>query len=93
MNFIKEAMTGTRVHVKIRTDSTSGKSIATRIGSSKKAKHIDLRYLFIQQLVHNVILAIHKVGAHDNPADIFTKYVTADILYKHLHNVGLHGQH
>jgi len=46
MNFIKEAMTGTRVHVKIRTDSTSGKSIATRIGSSKKAKHIDLKYVF-----------------------------------------------
>ena len=93
MNFIKEAMTGARVNVKIHTDSTSGKSIATRIGSSKKAKHIDLKYLFIQQLVHNGILTIHKVGTHDNPADIFTKYVTADILHKHLHNVGLHGQH
>ena len=66
MNFIKEAMAGTRVHVKIRTDSTSGKSIATRIGSSKKAKQIDLKYLFIQQLVHTGILTIHKVGTHDN---------------------------
>lgn len=75
------------------TDSTSGKSIATRIGSNKKAKHIDLKYLFIQQLVHNGILTIHKVVTHDNPADIFTKYVTTDILHKHLRNVGLHGQH
>ena len=49
-NFIKEATT-TKVNIRIHTDSTSGKSIATRIGSSKKATHIDLKYLFIQQLV------------------------------------------
>jgi hypothetical protein len=90
---IKEAMTGAKVNVRIHTDPTSGKSIATRIGSSKKVQHIDLKYLFIQQLVHNGILTIHKVATHDNPADIFTKYVTADILHKHLRNVGLHGQH
>ena len=51
-NFIKEATT-TKVNIRIHTDSTSGKSIATRIGSSKKAKHIDLKYLFIQQLVQS----------------------------------------
>ena len=45
MNFIKEAIPGARINVRIHTDSTSGKSIATRIGSSKKAKHIDLKYL------------------------------------------------
>ena len=88
MNFIREAM-NTKVNIRIHTDSTSGKSIATRIGSSKKAKHIDLKYLFVQQLVHNGILSIHKISTHDNPADILTKYVSADVLHKHLYNTGL----
>ena len=88
-NFIKEATT-TKVNIRIHTDSTSGKSIATRIGSSKKAKHIDLKYLFIQQLVQNGILSIHKISTHDNPADILTKYVPAEVLNKHLYMAGIH---
>ena len=87
-NFIKEATT-TKVNIRIHTDSTSGKSIATRIGSSKKAKHIDLKYLFIQQLIQNGILSIHKISTHDNPADILTKYVPAEVLNKHLYMAGI----
>ena len=92
-NFLQEAMSTTRVMTRIHTDSTSGKSIATRIGSSKKAKHIELKHLFVQQLVQNGILSIHKVGALDNLADIFTKYIGADTLRRRLYGVGLHGQH
>ena len=88
-NFIKEATT-TKVNIRIHTDSTSGKSIATRIGSSKKAKHIDLKYLFIQQLVQSGIPSIHKISTHDNPADILTKYVPAEVLNKHLYMAGIH---
>ena len=88
-NFLMETILTSKLQIRIHTDSTSGKSIATRIGSSKKAKHIDLKYLFIQQLVHNGILTVHKIGTLDNIADIFTKYVTAEILNKHLYNVGL----
>ena len=88
-NFLMETILTSKLQIRIHTDSTSGKSIATRIGSSKKAKHIDLKYLFIQQLVHNGILAVHKIGTLDNIADIFTKYVTAEVLNKHLYNVGL----
>ena len=87
-NFIKEATT-TKVNIRIHTDSTSGKSIATRIGSSKKAKHIDLKYLFIQQLVQSGVLSIHKISTHDNPADILTKYVPAEVLNKHLYMAGI----
>ena len=88
-NFLVETILTSKLQIRIHTDSTSGKSIATRIGSSKNAKHIDLKYLFIQQLVHNGILSVHKIGTLENIADIFTKYVTAEILNKHLYNVGL----
>ena len=84
-----ETILTSKLQIQIHTGSTSGKSIATRIGSSKKAKHIDLKYLFIQQLVHNGILSVHKIGTLDNIADIFTKYVTAETLNRHLYNAGL----
>ena len=66
-------MNTAKVMTRIHTDSTSGKSIATRIGSCKKAKHIELKHLFVQQLVQSGILTIHNRGAVDNLVDIFTK--------------------
>ena len=92
-NFLQEATSNTKVTASIHTDSTSGKSIATRIRSSKKAKHIELKHLFIQQLVHNSILTIHQVGTLDNLEDVRTKNVGADTLRRHLYGGGLHGQH
>ena len=92
-NFLLEAWNKAKVTTRIHTDSTSGKSIATRIGSSKKAKHIELKHLFVQQLVQSGTLSIHKVGTLDNLADIFTKYIGAETLRRHLYGVGLHDQH
>ena len=92
-NFLQEATSNMKITARIHTDSTSGKSIATCIGSSKKVKHIELKHLFIQQLVHKGTLSIHKVGTVDNLADILTKNVGADTLRRHLYGVGLHGQH
>ena len=71
------------------TDSSPGKSMATRIGVSKKAKHIELRYMFIQHLIHDGFLAIHKINTKRNPADILAKYVTREVLQWHLCQVGI----
>ena len=54
-NFIKEAIE-VRTNIRIHTDSSAAKSIATRQGASKKAKHIELRRPFAQQLVKSKIL-------------------------------------
>ena len=78
-----------KVNIKVHTDSSSGKSMATRIGSSKKAKHIDLKHLFIQQLVQNDYVRLIKIHTNDNPADIFTKYVSTEALHRHLQQAGL----
>ena len=50
-NILQKALNIKKVNIRIHTDSSSGKSMATRIGSSKIAKHIELKHLFIQQLV------------------------------------------
>ena len=38
-NILQEALNVKKVNIRIHTDSSSGKSMATRVGSSKKAKH------------------------------------------------------
>ena len=87
-NFLKEILTN-KINLKLHTDSTSGKSIAARIGVSRKAKHIDLKFMFIQHLIHDGILSIHKVDTKHNPADIFTKYVSREVLQWHLYQAGI----
>ena len=89
-NFIKEAFE-VRINIRIRTDSSAAKSISMREGASKKAKHIELRHLFIQQLVKSKIISMRKVRSEDNPSDLLTKFVSCDTLNKHLYNVGLGG--
>ena len=82
-NSVQGALSNTTVMTRIHTDSTAGKSIATRI-SSKKANHIELEHPFVQQLVQSGILSIHKVGTLDNFAAIFTKHIGADTFCRHL---------
>ena len=91
-SFLTEALNKKKVNVRIHTDSSSGKSIATRIGSSKKAKHIELKHLFLQQLVLNDVVRIIKINTLVNPADIFTKYVATETLLRHLTEVGINTQ-
>ena len=88
-NLLMQLLRVKHVNIKIHTDSSSGKSMATRIGSSRKAKHIELKHLFIQQLVLNNIVRIVKIHTNDNPADILTKHVSTETLNRHLHSVGL----
>ena len=42
------------------TDSTAGRSIATRFGAGKKTKHVELRYLYMQDLVRSVYCPFAK---------------------------------
>jgi hypothetical protein len=67
--------------------------MATRIGSSKKARHIELKHLFIQQLVQHDLVRIIKINTANNTADIFTKYVATETLLRHLNDAGLTNQH
>jgi hypothetical protein len=48
--------------------------------SPKEQKHVELKYMFIKHLIHDGILAIHKINAKHNPADILTTYVTREVL-------------
>ena len=65
---------GVDVEVQINTDSSTGKSVASRRGASK-IRHLDTRDLWIQERVARGDIMIEKVRGEDNVADGLTKHV------------------
>ena len=55
-----------RVNIRLHTDPTAGKSMATRFGTSKKTKHVQLRFLFVQELVASGVIQVKKVLGTSN---------------------------
>jgi hypothetical protein len=82
-----------KINMKIHTDSSCGKNMATRIGSPRKAKHIEPKHLLIQQLISHGYVRRIKIHTNDSPADILTKHVSTETLQRHLQQAGLGIQH
>ena len=55
---------------------------ASRFGTGKKAKHVKLRFLCVQNLVQMVLFGMAKIDGMQNPADPLTKYVATDVLQR-----------
>ena len=70
------------------TDSMVGKSLAGRFGASRKTKHVQLRFLYMQELVCSGLVRLRKVLGTLNPADVLTKYVGKETLARHLPTLG-----
>eukprot|EP00971_Amphidinium_carterae_P159481 3161282-Amphidinium_carterae.1 len=51
-------------------DNSNAKCLATQLGIAKRAKHVNIRYLHLQQLQQKGALRLHKVGTIDNPTDL-----------------------
>ena len=78
---------GVEVEVQINTDSSTGKSIASRkeVG---KVRHLDTREQWIQERVARGDLRLKKVPGEEHLADILTKHVDRRTLDKHLEKIG-----
>ena len=84
-----ESRLSKNINIGIHTDSTAGKSTATRFGISKKTKHVQLRFLLIQELFASGVVSIKKVSGTSNPSDVMTKYITKEVLQRHLVSLGI----
>ena len=80
-NFLLETNICSKLNLRIHTDSTAGKSIATRQGTSKQAKHIDLKFLYTKDLIKHDIIRILKINTLHNSSDLFTKYISKETLF------------
>jgi hypothetical protein len=63
-------------------DNVGAIFIGTNVTVSQRSKHIDVRYHFVREYVHEGFIRIIFVRTKDNDADIFTKNLSGE-----LHNV------
>ena len=59
----------------------------TKLGL-RKVRHIDVGILWIQQNQKAGEVEVQKVNGKLNPADVFTKHVPGDVMWKHIKSQG-----
>ena len=74
---------GQETRATINSDASAALGIIQRQGVGK-LRHISTQYLWIQEKTRNEEFDISKVPGEDNPADILTKNVNADLIARHL---------
>lgn len=72
---------GIKVTIEVWTDSSAAIGTASRIGLGK-AKHICTAYLWLQQLVKDGVITLHKVKGDDNRSDLGTKHLAAPRMWE-----------
>ena len=75
----------------LRSDSSAALGIIGRRGFGK-VRHIEIGYLWLQDVVSMKRLSVRKVKGVDNPADLGTKHLKSEDIAKHLKFLGFHFQ-
>ena len=75
------------VQVVVRSDSSAARGMCSRRGLGK-TRHIQTRFLWVQQQVKNKDIDLRAVSTHDNLSDVCTKPVSHDLCYKHMQAKG-----
>ena len=67
----------------VHEDNTACIAVANNTTSSRRAKHIDLRYFYVRELVLNEVIKIVHSASVDMVADVLTKALMAELHEKH----------
>ena len=73
---------------RISSDASAALGIVQRQGLGK-LRHISTQFLWVQEKVRNDELNIVKVPGTDNPADLLTKNVSAELVRRHTSRLGI----
>ena len=84
-----ESGIASKVNLTVFTDSSSAKTVSSAFGTTRKTRHVQLKYLFMQNLIHQGIVRMRKVRGDLNPSDILTKGVKPETLRSLLHHFGI----
>ena len=63
---------GWNVGLQLKIDSSAAKAITSRLGAGK-VRHLEVRFLWLQEVTRNKQLQVVKVRGKANPADVLTK--------------------
>ena len=78
---------GWKAKVRVWVDSSVAKSVASRVGLGK-LRHMEVKFLWLQQAVRDGRIAVRKVPGQRNPADVLTKPLARDDFLGKLATVG-----
>ena len=74
---------GIKTTVRCFTDSSAAIGVTKRTGIGK-IRHLQTQFLWVQELLANGRAQINKVGTHNNPADLMTKYLDSSTTQHHI---------
>ena len=66
-----------KIEVRIKSDSSAGRAISLRKGTGKM-RHLQVKYLWLQDATFEKRLKVEKIKGVENPADVCTKYLTGE---------------
>ena len=72
---------GVKVGIRVHTDSSAAKGIASRTGLGK-TRHIAVHLLWVQEKVRGKDIELLKCKGTENPADLMTKHLDQAAAYK-----------
>ena len=78
---------GWKAKVRKHVDASAAKSVASRVGIGK-IRHLDVKFLWIQEAVRAGKITIRKVRGVENPVDILTKPKSVDEVEDLLKSIG-----
>ena len=73
---------GDHVEIRVLTDSAAALVIAGRRGLGK-GRHLEVGYLWLQEMVADKKLRMQKVKGESNPADLGTKHLREEDVLRH----------
>ena len=68
--------------IELWTDSSSAKAIIQRLGPGRRAKHLEVQTMWVQQLNKLGLISMNKLGTLENVADMMTTHVPRGVLDK-----------
>ena len=80
---------GIDVEVEVQSDSSTAGSICSRLGVGQRTKHLQTRYLWVQERVAYGDLEVSKISTKVNESDICTKPLPSRTFDRHCRSCGL----
>ena len=79
---------GISMRATVHSDASAALSIIQRQGTGK-LRHVSTQFLWIQEKTRNDAFDVAKIPGEENPADVLTKNVSADIMMRHLDSMNV----
>jgi hypothetical protein len=81
---------GWNAGIKLHVDATVAQAMANRQGIGK-IRHLEVRYLWLQEMAKSGVIAVRKVSGIFNPADVLTKPMSFSDMFGKLGRVHVFG--